>query len=126
MNETDRFQAMMSRDPLWDGRFVYAVRSTGVFCRPSCPSRRPRRDRVIFFDLPEDAENAGFRPCRRCNPRNGTANPRLERVLLAVRFIATRAGAPPTLAEEGGTGGYRWGRERKRALWERERTRGKR
>ena len=65
MNETGRFQAMVSRDPLWDGRFDYAVNSTGVFCRPSCPSRRPHRDRVIFFDLPEDAENAGFRPCRR-------------------------------------------------------------
>jgi AraC family transcriptional regulator, regulatory protein of adaptative response / methylated-DNA-[protein]-cysteine methyltransferase len=50
--------------------FVYAVRSTGIYCRPSCPSRRPRREQVIFFALPEAAEQNGYRPCRRCTPRS--------------------------------------------------------
>ena len=52
------------------GGFVYAVRSTRIYCRPGCPSRRPRRDRVVFFDAAEEAERAGFRPCLRCRPRD--------------------------------------------------------
>src|SRR5207244_179991 len=56
------------RDRSADGAFVYAVSSTGVFCRPSCASRKPRRDRVVFFDSPSDAEHAGYRACKRCRP----------------------------------------------------------
>lgn len=63
-----RWQAVLRRDRSFDGRFVYAVTSTGVFCRPSCPSRRPRPDRVQFFDNAAAAEHAGFRACRRCGP----------------------------------------------------------
>jgi AraC family transcriptional regulator, regulatory protein of adaptative response / methylated-DNA-[protein]-cysteine methyltransferase len=75
------WQAVAARDLRYDGAFVYAVRSTGVYCRPSCPSRRPRRERVAFFRTPEAAENEGFRPCVRCDPRNapGTAESRLIR-----------------------------------------------
>jgi AraC family transcriptional regulator of adaptative response/methylated-DNA-[protein]-cysteine methyltransferase len=62
------WRAVVSRDPRADGRFVYAVRSTGIYCRPSCPSRRPRRDRVAFFRTPGDARADGFRACRRCHP----------------------------------------------------------
>jgi AraC family transcriptional regulator of adaptative response/methylated-DNA-[protein]-cysteine methyltransferase len=54
----------------FDGLFVYAVRSTGIYCRPTCPSRRPRREQVEFFDACDAAEAAGFRPCRRCHPRD--------------------------------------------------------
>ena len=61
-----RWRAVLDRDTACDGAFVYAVRSTGVFCRPSCPSRRPKRANVAFFDLPEGAAASGFRPCRRC------------------------------------------------------------
>ncbi len=60
--------AVLSRDARFDGRFVYAVRSTGVFCRPNCPSRRPSRVQVTFFDEPQAARAAGFRACRRCHP----------------------------------------------------------
>lgn len=60
--------AVLARDPTYEGRFVYAVRSTGVFCRPTCPSRRPRREHVAFFALPAEARAAGFRACRRCRP----------------------------------------------------------
>jgi AraC family transcriptional regulator of adaptative response/methylated-DNA-[protein]-cysteine methyltransferase len=64
-----RWLAVQSRDRGADGDFVYAVRSTGIYCRPSCPSRKPRREQVIFFPLAEAAEQKGFRPCRRCRPR---------------------------------------------------------
>ena len=62
------WEAVTTRDARHDGSFVYAVRSTGIYCRPSCPSRRPRRERVLFFAAPDAAERAGFRPCRRCHP----------------------------------------------------------
>src|ERR1043165_6967056 len=63
------WQAVMSRDMRSDGRFVYAVRSTGIYCRPSCPSRRPKRESVAFYAGPDAAEIAGFREWRRCRPR---------------------------------------------------------
>ncbi len=62
------WRAVQSRDRGADGAFVYAVRSTGIYCRPSCPSRKPRREQVVFFPLPEVAEQQGFRACRRCRP----------------------------------------------------------
>ncbi len=71
-SETDQYdeevcwQAVLARDTYYDGRFVYAVRSTGIYCQPSCPSRKPGRAQVIFFACAEAAEEAGFRPCRRC------------------------------------------------------------
>lgn len=61
--------AVLGRDAAWDGRVVYAVASTGIYCRPSCPSRRPRRGNVSFFRAPAQAEAAGFRECRRCRPK---------------------------------------------------------
>jgi AraC family transcriptional regulator of adaptative response/methylated-DNA-[protein]-cysteine methyltransferase len=63
-----RWAAVLGRDRSADGQFVYAVTSTGVFCRPSCPSRRPRPDRVRFFETTTAAERAGYRACRRCHP----------------------------------------------------------
>ena len=63
-----RWDAVLRRDATFDGRFVYAVTSTAVFCRPSCPSRRPRPDRVRFFETAGAAERAGYRACRRCHP----------------------------------------------------------
>src|SRR2546422_4724061 len=59
----------MARDAGFDGAMVFAVRSTGIYCRPSCPARRPRRQNVVFFPRPEAAEGAGFRACRRCRPK---------------------------------------------------------
>ncbi len=64
----NRWQQVMKRDARQDGRFVFAVRTTGVYCRPSCPSRRPRRESVEFFANPNDAERAGYRACLRCKP----------------------------------------------------------
>ncbi len=66
--DESRWQKVLDRDSASDGEFVYAVRTTGVYCRPSCPSRRGKRENVQFFDHCEDAERAGFRPCMRCKP----------------------------------------------------------
>lgn len=86
-----RWQAVQARDRAWDGRFVYAVRSTGIYCRPSCPSRRPHRQRVEFFDLPALAERAGFRPCRRCKPDRGDlGDPTLALAQQVCRLIDER------------------------------------
>lgn len=73
MNANERWDAVRRRDRAADGRFVFAVRTTGVFCRPSCAARRPRRDNVLFFDRPASAEGAGFRACRRCRPNDAGA-----------------------------------------------------
>lgn len=63
-----RWKAVLARDRSGDGKFYYAVSTTGVFCRPSCPSRRPRRESVRFYESAEAAERAGFRACLRCRP----------------------------------------------------------
>jgi sigma-B regulation protein RsbU (phosphoserine phosphatase) len=63
------WRAVETKEAAWDGLFVYAVRSTGIYCRPSCPSRRPHRRQVVFYPGVEAAEQAGFRACRRCHPR---------------------------------------------------------
>jgi AraC family transcriptional regulator of adaptative response/methylated-DNA-[protein]-cysteine methyltransferase len=72
--EAELWQAVLARDSHLDGEFVFAVSSTGIYCRPSCPSRRPKRERVSFFRLPEAAEQAGFRACLRCHPRDAAAS----------------------------------------------------
>ena len=73
--EARRWQAVTDRDSALDGAFVFAVSSTGIFCRPSCPSRRPRRENVAFFDQPREAEQAGYRACLRCRPKAVDGNP---------------------------------------------------
>jgi AraC family transcriptional regulator of adaptative response/methylated-DNA-[protein]-cysteine methyltransferase len=89
MSPTERWQAVLARDRRFDGAFVYAVRSTGIYCRPSCASRRPRRTQVTFFPIPEAAEREGFRACRRCHPAdvNG-GDPAVTLVREACRAIA--------------------------------------
>jgi len=88
MSDEQKWQSVMDRDAGADGRFVYAVTSTGIYCRPSCASRRPKRQNVRFYGVPEAAEQAGFRPCKRCQPRQHPASdPQLERVRRACRVI---------------------------------------
>ena len=83
--QNDWWQAIMARDKSFDGAFVYGVRSTGIYCRPSCSARRPRRDLVSFFRIPAAAEQAGFRPCRRCRPNEG--DPQVNLVQRLSRYI---------------------------------------
>ncbi len=67
-SDDDRWAALACRDRAFDGRFVYSVRTTGVYCRPSCPARPARRENVAFHASPAAAEAAGFRACLRCRP----------------------------------------------------------
>jgi AraC family transcriptional regulator of adaptative response/methylated-DNA-[protein]-cysteine methyltransferase len=81
MSNPELWHAVLERDASRDGSFVFAVRSTGIYCRPSCPARRPKPEQVRFFPLPEAAEQAGFRACKRCHPRRARVNdPQVELV----------------------------------------------
>ena len=94
--------AVAARDARFDGRFVYAVGTTGIYCRPSCPSRRPRRDRVTFYPDPGAAERAGYRACRRCRPRVSSSlgtDPAAIAVERARAVLDARPDEPVTLAE---------------------------
>ncbi len=98
----EAWRAVRARDHRFDGRFVYAVRTTGVYCRPSCGARRPRRANVRFFPDPAAAEAAGFRPCRRCRPAGGAGeDTNAGAVRRAREELERRVAAPPTLAELG-------------------------
>ncbi|MCG8494027.1 MAG: methylated-DNA--[protein]-cysteine S-methyltransferase [Sneathiellales bacterium] len=68
MDLAEMEKALEARDKSYDGRFIYAVKTTGIYCRPSCPARRAKRENILFLDLPEQAENQGFRACKRCRP----------------------------------------------------------
>ena len=88
MGQEDCWKAVLARDKRFDGAFVYGVHSTGIYCRPSCPARRPRQDRVSFFRIPEAAKQAGFRPCRRCRPDEGISqDPQVNLVQRLCRYI---------------------------------------
>lgn len=96
--DDSRWQAVLTRDGASDGKFVFAVSSTGVYCRPSCPSRRPRRENVTFFVRPQEAERAGFRACLRCRPNAVVGNPRQQLVKAICRYIEQHLDEPITLA----------------------------
>ena len=95
--------AFMRRDRTWDGRVIGAVKTTGIYCKPSCPARRPRREHVEFFETPEDAKAAGFRPCLRCKPDEVGRD--REAVDKAVRLIE-QADETPSLTEIAEKVGY--------------------
>jgi AraC family transcriptional regulator of adaptative response/methylated-DNA-[protein]-cysteine methyltransferase len=94
----DRYwQAVIARDPSRDGEFFFAVSTTGVYCRPSCAARRPRRENVRFFRTPEAAEHAGYRACLRCRPRAFTGSAVSDGVKAICRFIEQHLDEPLTL-----------------------------
>jgi len=99
-NESEWWDAVQARDANQDGQFVFAVSSTGVYCRPSCPSKRPRRENVAFFRRPDQAEKAGYRACLRCRPRSG-GNGQAETVRAICRYIEQHLDEPLTLARLG-------------------------
>jgi AraC family transcriptional regulator of adaptative response/methylated-DNA-[protein]-cysteine methyltransferase len=118
--EATRWQAVQARDRAADGAFVYAVSSTGIYCRPSCPSRRPRRDRVVFFAAPADARVAGYRACKRCHPDAvaAAADPWVEKVRRACVYLSNVEGHPAlaTLAARLGGSPYHLQRNFKRIV----------
>ena len=74
-----RFEAVRRRDKSFDGKFVYAVRTTGVYCRPGCGARPAKRENLSFYPSSEAAEAAGFRPCKRCRPYAASEDKRRAR-----------------------------------------------
>lgn len=93
------WQAVLTRDSKANGRFVYAVTSTGIYCRPTCPSRRPLPQNVAFYANPSNAETDGFRACKRCLPNQET--PVTSLVRKVCQHIQEREDSVPTLVELG-------------------------
>lgn len=93
------WQALCERDPSFDGRFVFAVHSTGIYCRPSCPARRPLRENVTFYERIEQAEAAGYRPCKRCAPNGQSIAQQLDALVIAACRLLDDSEKPPTLAQ---------------------------
>src|SRR5579859_755012 len=91
------WSSVLRRDAACDGEFVFAVSSTGIYCRPSCPARRPRRDNVRFFAEPAQAEQAGYRACLRCRPKSVRGDERNDSAKAICRFIEQHLDEPITL-----------------------------
>jgi AraC family transcriptional regulator, regulatory protein of adaptative response / methylated-DNA-[protein]-cysteine methyltransferase len=105
LTDDPRWSAVLARDPAADGRFVLGVLTTGIYCRPSCPARKPRPENVRLFDTPAEAEHAGFRACLRCRPAG--AAPAADRAALVTRACRTIEASDPSptldeLASEAG------------------------
>ena len=99
-DEDTCWQALEDHDPRYNGLIFYGVRSTGVYCRPTCPARRPHRSNVTYFASCDEAEAAGFRACLRCKPRQ-QGDPALELAQRARQALDEAAGEPLTLQTMG-------------------------
>jgi AraC family transcriptional regulator of adaptative response/methylated-DNA-[protein]-cysteine methyltransferase len=115
-----RWRAILARDRRHDGRFVFGVRTTGIYCRPSCPARKPGRQNIVFYPHPDAAERAGFRACLRCHPRRAPeAHPHATLVRRVVAYIEEHAQDErmtlATLAREAGLSPYHLQRTFRRA-----------
>lgn len=111
--------AVQRRDRSFDGRFVYAVSSTRIFCRPSCSSRRPTRSKVEFFATPSEAQRAGYRACKRCRPTSSAASAIDHALVAASSFLTQHVDEPVTLsrlAREVGVSAFHLQRAFKRAF----------
>ncbi|MEJ0052379.1 MAG: bifunctional DNA-binding transcriptional regulator/O6-methylguanine-DNA methyltransferase Ada [Methylovirgula sp.] len=95
MRDEQRWAAVSARDRAFDGDFVFAVKTTGIYCRPSCPARHAQRRNVIFFLTGEAAEREGFRACLRCRPKE--APNQRQRAAVATACRALETDEPPTL-----------------------------
>jgi len=105
-DDTARYRAVETRDRAADGAFIVAVRTTGVYCRPFCPSRTPKRENVTFYQTPEQARSAGYRACKRCDPDASVRrDPRLDAVRAACRVIERAEDEAPTLEALGEAAG---------------------
>ena len=117
IRDAARWEAVLARDGASDGAFVFAVRTTGIYCAPGCPARRPKPENVIFFETAAEAEAAGFRPCRRCRP-DAVRDAQGDAVQRACRLIAESDAPPPlaVLAEAAGMSRFHFQRVFKRDL----------
>ena len=104
--DASRWRSVLARDRDADGTFVYGVNSTHIYCRPSCPSRVPRRDRVAFFLAPLEAEQHGYRACKRCRPQAiASEDPWVEKIRRACAYLAHVDGHPSLSTLAATTGG---------------------
>ena len=99
LNAEQCWAAVAARDATQDGRFFYSVRTTGIYCRPGCASRQPRRENVAFYETVEAAEAAGFRPCKRCRPREGSPAARHVAAVGRACALIRERDSLPSLAE---------------------------
>ena len=114
-----RWAAFIARDAAFDGEFFIAVETTGIYCRPSCPAKRAKRENVRFFAAAAEAERAGFRPCKRCKPNERSfVQQHSEKVKEACRLIETAEAQPKLddLAEAVGLSSYHFHRVFKSVL----------
>jgi AraC family transcriptional regulator, regulatory protein of adaptative response / methylated-DNA-[protein]-cysteine methyltransferase len=100
IRDEQMWRAVLARDEAHDGRFVYAVGSTGIYCRPTCPSRRPSRDKVEFFSAPAEAEGAGYRACKRCHPNGRGHDHDADLVAQVTSYIEENVGGERPLTLE--------------------------
>lgn len=99
--ESDAWDAVLSRDRAWDGVLFYGVRTTGIYCRPSCPARRPKRENAVFFETAEQAEGAGYRACHRCHPKSSSGTPTERRLRRAIEYLEEHLDERVTLEQLG-------------------------
>jgi methylphosphotriester-DNA--protein-cysteine methyltransferase len=101
LSRAEMWAAFSRGDARYDGRFVTAVRTTGIFCRPSCTCRKPRPERVEYFPSPSAASRAGYRPCKRCRPElaGGAAEADRSMVARALELMRARTAERLTLAD---------------------------
>src|SRR5882724_2734962 len=97
LTDEERWEAVIHREKNADDAFVFSVKTTGVYCRPSCPARRARRENVAFHLTPKDAERAGFRACKRCKP--ASLSPRAEQAAVVAKAckLIVDSDEPPAL-----------------------------
>jgi AraC family transcriptional regulator, regulatory protein of adaptative response / methylated-DNA-[protein]-cysteine methyltransferase len=117
--DSEKWRAVVERDETKDGLFVFAVRSTGIYCRPSCPARHPSLEHVLFFSKPDEAERRGFRACKRCRPRDAGPSARAEIVERICKYIESNLDEKLTLkilSRQTGLSPFHFQRLFKRAL----------
>ncbi|MBU0960218.1 MAG: helix-turn-helix domain-containing protein [Proteobacteria bacterium] len=106
VSEEKYWIAVVEKNKATDGSFVYAVKSTGIYCRPGCASRLPNRENVLFFDYPEAAAAAGFRPCKRCLPDTASPTNKHNTAVLHACQLLSREEQEPSLQELASASGF--------------------
>src|SRR2546426_844385 len=117
--DTEKWKAVIERDESKDGLFVLAVRSTGIYCRPSCPARHPNLDQVLFFSQPDEAESSGFRACKRCHPRDAKRSNKAQLIERTCKYIEANLDEKLTLenlSHQAGLSPFHFQRTFKRVL----------